>query len=170
VECLSDNPLVFAADGDVISGGNCHAEPVAMAADNMALAIAEIGSLSERRISLMMDKHVSQLPPFLVGNGGVNSCFMIAQVTAAALASENKALAHPHSVDSLPTSANQEDHVSMATAAGKRMAETFLELGMVDNNAGLENFIYDPKPTFSTQSAESRHKSAGATDQKQESR
>jgi len=105
----------------VISGGNFHAEPVAMAADNIALAIAEIGVLSERRISLMMDKHMSQLPPFLVANGGVNSGFMIAQVTAAALASENKALSHPHSVDSLPTSANQEDHVSMAPAAGKRL-------------------------------------------------
>ncbi|SNS27591.1 histidine ammonia-lyase [Pseudomonas segetis] len=120
---VSDNPLVFAAEGDVISGGNFHAEPVAMAADNLALAIAEIGALSERRISLMMDKHMSQLPPFLVANGGVNSGFMIAQVTAAALASENKALAHPHSVDSLPTSANQEDHVSMAPAAGKRLWE-----------------------------------------------
>ena len=120
---VSDNPLVFAAEGDVLSGGNFHAEPVAMAADNLALAIAEIGSLSERRISLMMDKHMSQLPPFLVANGGVNSGFMIAQVTAAALASENKALAHPHSVDSLPTSANQEDHVSMAPAAGKRLWE-----------------------------------------------
>ncbi|WP_339486654.1 histidine ammonia-lyase [Pseudomonas sp. EL_65y_Pfl2_R95] len=120
---VSDNPLVFADEGDVISGGNFHAEPVAMAADNLALAIAEIGALSERRISLMMDKHMSQLPPFLVANGGVNSGFMIAQVTAAALASENKALAHPHSVDSLPTSANQEDHVSMAPAAGKRLWE-----------------------------------------------
>jgi histidine ammonia-lyase len=113
---VSDNPLVFAAENDVISGGNFHAEPVAMAADNIALAIAEIGSLSERRIALMMDSHMSQLPPFLVKNGGVNSGFMIAQVTAAALASENKALSHPHSVDSLPTSANQEDHVSMAPA------------------------------------------------------
>ncbi|MCH2696060.1 MULTISPECIES: histidine ammonia-lyase [Citrobacter] len=120
---VSDNPLVFAEEGDVISGGNFHAEPVAMAADNLALAIAEIGSLSERRIALMMDKHMSQLPPFLVKNGGVNSGFMIAQVTAAALASENKALAHPHSVDSLPTSANQEDHVSMAPAAGRRLWE-----------------------------------------------
>lgn len=108
---------------EVISGGNFHAEPVAMAADNLALAIAEIGALSERRIALMMDKHMSQLPPFLVKNGGVNSGFMIAQVTAAALASENKALAHPHSVDSLPTSANQEDHVSMAPAAGRRLWE-----------------------------------------------
>ncbi|MBN6043845.1 histidine ammonia-lyase [Citrobacter sp. ku-bf4] len=120
---VSDNPLVFADLGDVISGGNFHAEPVAMAADNLALAIAEIGALSERRIALMMDKHMSQLPPFLVKNGGVNSGFMIAQVTAAALASENKALAHPHSVDSLPTSANQEDHVSMAPAAGRRLWE-----------------------------------------------
>lgn len=120
---VSDNPLVFADAGEVISGGNFHAEPVAMAADNLALAIAEIGALSERRIALMMDKHMSQLPPFLVKNGGVNSGFMIAQVTAAALASENKALAHPHSVDSLPTSANQEDHVSMAPAAGRRLWE-----------------------------------------------
>ena len=120
---VSDYPLVFAEQGDVISGGNFHAEPVAMAADTMALAIAEIGALSERRISLMMDTHMSQLPPFLVANGGVNSGFMIAQVTAAALASENKALAHPHSVDSIPTSANQEDHVSMAPSAGKRLWE-----------------------------------------------
>ena len=118
---VSDNPLVFAKEGDVISGGNFHAEPVAMAADNLALAIAEVGSLSERRISMMMDRHMSQLPPFLVENGGVNSGFMIAQVTAAALASDNKALAHPASVDSLPTSANQEDHVSMAPNAGKRL-------------------------------------------------
>ena len=128
---VSDNPLVFAAEGDVISGGNFHAEPVAMAADNLALAIAEIGSLSERRISLMMDMHMSQLPPFLVANGGVNSGFMIAQVTAAALASDNKALAHPHSVDSLPTSANQEDHVSMAPNAGKRL------WAMADNVRGI---------------------------------
>jgi len=131
VNAVSDNPLVFADDDDIISGGNFHAEPVAMAADNLALAIAEMGSLAERRISLMMDKHMSQLPPFLVENGGVNSGFMIAQVTAAALASENKALAHPHSVDSLPTSANQEDHVSMAPAAGKRLWE------MADNVRGI---------------------------------
>jgi histidine ammonia-lyase len=118
---VSDNPLVFAEQGDVVSGGNFHAEPVAMAADNLALALAEIGALSERRISLMMDKHMSQLPPFLVDNGGVNSGFMIAQVTAAALACDNISLAHPASVTSLPTSANQEDHVSMAPNAGKRL-------------------------------------------------
>lgn len=131
INAVSDNPLVFADTDDIISGGNFHAEPVAMAADNLALAIAEIGALAERRISLMMDKHMSQLPPFLVEKGGVNSGFMIAQVTAAALASENKALAHPHSVDSLPTSANQEDHVSMAPAAGKRLWE------MADNVRGI---------------------------------
>ncbi|UYG05761.1 histidine ammonia-lyase [Halomonas sp. LR3S48] len=131
VNAVSDNPLVFSEEGDILSGGNFHAEPVAMAADNLALALAEIGSLTERRVSLMMDTHMSQLPPFLVENGGVNSGFMIAQVTAAALASENKALAHPHSVDSLPTSANQEDHVSMAPAAGKRLWE------MADNVRGI---------------------------------
>ncbi|PMN88305.1 histidine ammonia-lyase [Enterovibrio norvegicus] len=120
---VSDNPLVFSDDDDIISGGNFHAEPVAMAADNLALAIAEIGSLSERRMALLIDSGLSKLPPFLVDNGGVNSGFMIAQVTAAALASENKTLAHPASVDSLPTSANQEDHVSMATFAGRRLAE-----------------------------------------------
>ncbi|MCC4265448.1 histidine ammonia-lyase [Oceanimonas baumannii] len=128
---VSDNPLVFADDNDVISGGNFHAEPVAMAADNLALAIAEIGSLSERRVSLMMDTHMSGLPPFLVENGGVNSGFMIAQVTAAALASDNKALAHPHSVDSLPTSANQEDHVSMAPNGGRRLWD------MAENTRGV---------------------------------
>ncbi|MFO1317255.1 MAG: histidine ammonia-lyase [Burkholderiales bacterium] len=119
---VSDNPLVFADTGDVLSGGNFHAEPVAFAADNLALAIAEIGALSERRVALLMDTNMSGLPPFLVEDGGVNSGFMIAQVTAAALASESKALAHPHSVDSLPTSANQEDHVSMATNAARRLS------------------------------------------------
>ena len=120
---VSDNPLVFAEENDILSGGNFHAEPVAMAADNLALAIAEIGSLAERRVSLLVDRNMSQLPAFLVANGGVNSGFMIAQVTCAALASDNKALAHPASVDSLPTSANQEDHVSMAPNAGRRLWE-----------------------------------------------
>ena len=117
----SDNPLVFSDTGDVISGGNFHAEPVAFAADILALAIAEIGAISERRMALLLDSGLSGLPPFLVNDGGVNSGFMIAQVTAAALASENKSLAHPGSVDSLPTSANQEDHVSMATYAARRL-------------------------------------------------
>jgi histidine ammonia-lyase len=128
---VSDNPLVFAAQNDIISGGNFHAEPIAMAADNLALAIAEIGALSERRIALLIDAHMSKLPPFLVQKGGLNSGFMIAQVTSAALASENKSLAHPASVDSLPTSANQEDHVSMAAFAARRLIE------MAENTAGV---------------------------------
>lgn len=128
---VSDNPLVFAEEDEFISGGNFHAEPIAMAADNLALAIAEIGALSERRMALLIDSSLSKLPPFLVNNGGVNSGFMIAQVTAAALASENKTFAHPASVDSMPTSANQEDHVSMATFAARRLLE------MADNTCGI---------------------------------
>jgi len=123
---VTDNPLVFPDSGDVLSGGNFHAEPVALAADYLALAIAEIGALSERRIALLIDSHLSGLPAFLVEDSGLNSGFMMPQVTAAALASENKSLAHPASVDSIPTSANQEDHVSMATFAAKRL-HTMLE-------------------------------------------
>jgi histidine ammonia-lyase len=125
----SDNPLVFADTAEVVSGGNFHAEPVAFAADILALAIAEIGAISERRVALLIDATLSGLPPFLVREGGINSGFMMPQVTAAALASENKSLAHPASVDSLPTSANQEDHVSMATFAARRLGE------MLDNTA-----------------------------------
>jgi histidine ammonia-lyase len=120
---VTDNPLVFEQQGEVLSGGNFHAEPVAFAADQLALAIAEIGSMSERRVALLTDAKMSGLPPFLVENSGVNSGFMVAQVTAAALVSENKLLAHPASVDSIPTSANQEDHVSMAAHAARRLAE-----------------------------------------------
>jgi histidine ammonia-lyase len=118
---VSDNPLVFPDEGDVISGGNFHAEPVAFAADALALAIAEIGNLSERRTALLVDPTFSQLPSFLATDPGLESGYMIAQVTAAALASENKILAHPASVDSIPTSAGQEDHVSMATHAARRL-------------------------------------------------
>jgi len=107
--------------GEIISGGNFHAEPVALACDAMALAIAEIGAIAERRIAMLIDAGVSRLPPFLTRDAGLNSGFMIAHVTAASLASENKSLAHPASVDSLPTSANQEDHVSMATFAARRL-------------------------------------------------
>jgi histidine ammonia-lyase len=120
---VTDNPLIFPETGDVLSGGNFHAEPVAFAADQLAIALAEIGALSERRIALLVDPSLSGLPPFLVQEAGLNSGYMIAQVTAAALASENKSLAHPASVDSLPTSANQEDHVSMATFAARRLAD-----------------------------------------------
>lgn len=123
---VTDNPLVFADGNEVLSGGNFHAEPVALAADYLALAIAEIGALSERRIALLIDANLSGLPAFLVADGGLNSGFMLPQVTAAALASENKSLAHPASVDSIPTSANQEDHVSMATFAASRL-HTMLE-------------------------------------------
>jgi len=118
---VTDNPLVFGEDNAMISGGNFHAEPVALAADSMAVAIAEVGAIAERRIAMLIDSGVSRLPPFLTADAGLNSGFMIAHVTAAALASENKSLAHPASVDSLPTSANQEDHVSMATFAARRL-------------------------------------------------
>jgi histidine ammonia-lyase len=124
---VTDNPLIFSETGKVLSGGNFHAEPVAFAADHLALAIAELGSLSERRIALLMDVNLSGLPAFLIKGSGLNSGFMIVQVSAAALASENKALAHPASVDSIPTSANQEDHVSMATFAANRLH------AMIDN-------------------------------------
>ncbi len=118
---VSDNPLVFDETQEIISGGNFHAEPVGMVADLMAIALSEIGSMSERRVAMLIDQHLSGHPPFLVQNSGLNSGFMIAQVSAAALASENKSLAHPSTVDSIPTSANQEDHVSMATYAARRL-------------------------------------------------
>ncbi|HYI04351.1 MAG TPA: aromatic amino acid lyase, partial [Reyranella sp.] len=123
---VTDNPLVFvdeggAGEGAIVSGGNFHAEPVALACDSMAVAIAEVGAIAERRIAMLIDSGVSRLPPFLTSDPGLNSGFMIAHVTAASLASENKSLAHPASVDSLPTSANQEDHVSMATFAARRL-------------------------------------------------
>lgn len=150
---VTDNPLVFDdcmdADagppqggepprgaapqgrGGLVSGGNFHAEPVALAADGLALAIAEVGAIAERRIAMLIDPGISRLPPFLTADAGLHSGFMIAHVTAAALASENKSLAHPASVDSLPTSANQEDHVSMATFAARRLH------AMIDNTAHI---------------------------------
>ncbi|MBL4907283.1 MAG: histidine ammonia-lyase, partial [Sneathiella sp.] len=128
---VSDNPLVFTDTGEVISGGNFHAEPIALVADILALVIAEIGSMAERRIAMLIDTTISGLPAFLVKNPGVNSGFMIAHVTAAALASENKQQSHPASVDTIPTSANQEDHVSMATHGARRL------LRMADNTAAI---------------------------------
>ncbi|TWT11738.1 histidine ammonia-lyase [Reyranella sp. CPCC 100927] len=119
---VSDNPLVFADSGDVISGGNFHAQPVAFAADMIAMALCEIGSLAERRVAMLVDSALSGLPAFLTPKPGLNSGFMIPQVTAAALVSENKQRAFPASVDSIPTSANQEDHVSMATHGARRLA------------------------------------------------
>ncbi len=120
---VSDNPLIFPDDGDVLSGGNFHAEPVAIGADLLAIALSEVGAMSERRIAFLVDASLSGLPPFLVEASGLNSGFMVAQISAAALASENKTLAHPASVDSIPTAANQEDHVSMATFAARRLGE-----------------------------------------------
>ena len=121
---VSDNPLIFSADngGEALSGGNFHAEPVAFAADMIAMAICEVGSLAERRIAMLVDPALSGLPAFLTPKPGLNSGFMIPQVTAAALVSENKQRAYPASVDSIPTSANQEDHVSMAAHGARRLA------------------------------------------------
>ena len=123
---VTDNPLVVG--GDVLSGGNFHAEPVGFVADFMALSIAETGAIAERRIALLIDPALSGLPAFLVQDGGVNSGFMIAQVTAAALTAENRHLANPRVTDSLPTSANQEDHVSMATGAALRLRPMYRNL------------------------------------------
>ena len=120
---VSDNPLIFADTDEALSGGNFHAEPVAFAADMIAMALCEIGSISERRIAMLVDPALSGLPAFLTPRPGLNSGFMIPQVTAAALVSENKQRAYPASVDSIPTSANQEDHVSMAAHGARRLLE-----------------------------------------------
>ncbi len=141
---VSDNPLVFADTGDVLSGGNFHAEPIALAADQIAIALSEIAALAERRIAMLTDGSISGLPPFLVADPGLNSGFMIAHVTAAALAAEIKQRAHPASVDSLPTSANQEDHVSMATHAARRLfamaddLEAILAIELLAAGQGLD--------------------------------
>ena len=127
MNAVTDNPLVFPETGEVLSGGNFHGEPIALAADQLAIALAELGAISERRLEKLTNTAFSGLPPFLVRDAGLNSGFMIAQVTAAALASENKGLAHPASVDSIPTSADKEDHVSMGMGAA-------LKLGQVVDN------------------------------------
>ncbi len=128
---VSDNPLVL-SDGRIVSGGNFHAEPVAFAADQIALAIAEIGAIAQRRVALMVDPTLSHdLPPFLTPEPGLNSGLMIAEVTTAALMSENKHLAHPCSTDSTPTSANQEDHVSMAAHGARRLAPMNANLNVI---------------------------------------
>ena len=119
---VSDNPLIFADSGEALSGGNFHGEPVAFAADMMAIATCEIGSLAERRIAMLIDPALSGLPAFLTPQPGLNSGLMVAQVTAAALVAENKQRAFPASVDSIPTSANQEDHVSMSAHGARRLA------------------------------------------------
>lgn len=131
INAWTDNPMVDAETGDIIYGGNFHAEPVGLAADGIALALAETGAMAERRIAMLTDAQHSRLPAFLVRETGLDSGFMVAQVTAAALASENKSLAHPASVDSIPTTANHEDFVSMATFAARRLAD------MADNVATI---------------------------------
>jgi histidine ammonia-lyase len=118
---VTDNPLVFPDDDEILSGGNFHGEPMAFAADTLALAVSELGAISERRTEKLTNTAFSGLPPFLVEDAGLNSGFMIAQVTAAALASENKGLCYPASVDSIPTSADKEDHVSMGMWAALKL-------------------------------------------------
>jgi histidine ammonia-lyase len=129
---VTDNPLVLAETGEILSGGNFHAEPVAFAADQIALALAEIGAIAQRRIALMVDPTLSfDLPPFLTPEPGLNSGLMIAEVTTAALMSENKHLANPCSTDSTPTSANQEDHVSMAAHGARRLGRMTANLNVI---------------------------------------
>jgi histidine ammonia-lyase len=122
INSATDNPLVFGDDGVVISGGNFHGQPVALAMDFLCIALSEIANVSERRINRLVNPHLSELPAFLTTEGGLESGMMIAQYTAAALVSENKVLAHPASVDSIPTSGDQEDHVSMGTIAARKAA------------------------------------------------
>jgi histidine ammonia-lyase len=160
---VTDNPLLVEG-GELLSGGNFHAEPVAFAADMLALALAEIGAIAERRIALLTDPALSGLPAFLVQSGGLNSGFMIAQVTAAALAAENRAMATPRSVDSLPTSANQEDHVSMATNAGLRlrpMAENVEGILAIEYLAAAQGIEFH-RPLASSAPIEAAHASLRA--------
>lgn len=131
----TDNPLVFADTAEVISGGNFHGQPVSIAMDTAAMAIAELANISERRVEAMLDPSFSELPPFLTRHAGVDSGYMVSQYTAAALVSENKILCHPASVDSIPTSANQEDHVSMGTIAARKAREV---LGNAETVAAIE--------------------------------
>jgi histidine ammonia-lyase len=159
---VTDNPLVVEGgpgEFDVLSGGNFHAAPVAFAADTIALALAELGSISERRIALLTDPALSGLPAFLVHDGGLNSGFMLAHVTAAALVAENRALAAPRSVDSIPTSANQEDHVSMATGAALRlhdMAENLAAILAIELLAGAQGLEFH-RPLQSGAAVERAH-------------
>jgi histidine ammonia-lyase len=120
---VTDNPIVFPDEDSAISGGNFHAQPIAFAADTIAMALCEVGSISERRTAVLVDPKMSGLPPFLTDDPGINSGLMIPQVTAAALVSENKSMAFPASVDSIPTSAGQEDHVSMAPIAARKACQ-----------------------------------------------
>ncbi len=131
INSATDNPMIFVDGGDVLSGGNFHGQPVALAADFLTIALAELGAIGERRVERLVNPDLSGLPAFLVEEGGLNSGFMIPQVTAAALASENKTYSHPASVDSIPTSANQEDHVSMGVTAARKTNEVARNLAQI---------------------------------------
>jgi histidine ammonia-lyase len=150
INSATDNPLIFPEDDEAISGGNFHGEPLAFAMDYLGIALSEIANISERTIDRLVNPHKSGLPPFLINNGGLNSGFMIAQYTAASLVSENKVLAHPASVDSIPTSAGQEDHVSMGTIACRhardiaRNVEHVLAVEMLCAAQGIDFWSFTP--------------------------
>ena len=158
INAATDNPLVFGDDGVVISGGNFHGQPIALAMDFLGIAVSEIASISERRVNRLVSPDLSELPAFLTSKGGLDSGMMIAQYTAAALVSENKVLAHPASVDSIPTSADQEDHVSMGTIAARKAANI---LGNAQNVVAIEymcacqgiDFLAPLKPSAPLQEA-----------------
>jgi len=145
INAVTDNPLVLSADNQIISGGNFHAEPIALAADYLAIALTELGNISERRIATLADPTLSSLPAFLVDNSGVNSGFMMVHVTAAALCAENRTLSHPASTQNIPTSANQEDHVSMAPNAGLKLLqiiENFCQIVWIEFLAAAQGIDY----------------------------
>lgn len=161
---VSDNPLICPETGEIISGGNFHAELTAFSADLLGIIGAEIGAISERRISLLIDQRLSGLPSFLVENSGLNSGFMLAHVTATSLASENKTYAHPASVDSLPTSANQEDHVSMATFAAvklNKIADNVLHILTIETLAACQGLDFR-LPLKTSTSLQAYHKAMRA--------
>lgn len=157
INAATDNPLIFAKEKEVISGGNFHGEPIAFIMDYLGIALSEIGNISERTIDRLVNPHMSGLPPFLASKHGLNSGFMISQYTAAALVSENKVLAHPASVDSIPTSAGQEDHVSMGSIAAQhaweilRNVENVLAIEMLSAAQGID--FHDLKPGKGTDAA-----------------
>ncbi len=165
INSVTDNPIIFPSDEDVISGGNFHGQPIALAMDFFGIAMAEIANISERRTARLVDHKLSGLPPFLVENSGVNSGFMIPQYVAAAVVSENKILAHPASVDSIPTSANQEDHVSMGFHASKKgqlileNAKKALAIELLSAAQGID-FSHPLKPGKGTSVAHDRIREA----------
>jgi len=159
INAVTDNPLVFPRAGDVVSAGNFHGEPMAMAADFLAIALAEVGAISERRIEKLTYPAFSGLPAFLVEDAGLNSGFMLAHVTAAALASENKGLAHPASTDSIPTSADKEDHVSMGQTAAlklRRVVRNLRRILAIELLAAAQGIEF-ARPLRSTEALESLH-------------